>query len=198
MLSYLADIYDALELLIDSSSGRPTTPDGETMGIMEDDWVDEMACPDEDESLAEDSDEESLCNKLCTFTTTQKEFMNQHWYHCHTCKMIEGVGVCTICAKVCHKDHDVTYAKYGSFFCDCGAKEDGSCMALTRRSANIDTNNYSSKDNYSEAVLQSSLRRPSSPSLEKGIKFYLQSIPFIVNSVLVNTFCCVHYKRDRL
>lgn len=54
--------------------------------------------------------------------------MNQHWYHCHTCKMNDGVGVCTVCAKVCHKDHDITYAKFGSFFCDCGAKEDGSCI----------------------------------------------------------------------
>ena len=54
--------------------------------------------------------------------------MNQHWYHCHTCKMNDGVGVCTVCAKVCHKDHDISYAKYGSFFCDCGAKEDGSCV----------------------------------------------------------------------
>ena len=41
--------------------------------------------------------------------------------------------MCTICAKVCHKDHDVSYAKYGSFFCDCGAKEDGSCLAMTKR-----------------------------------------------------------------
>ena len=78
--------------------------------------------------MAFSQDEDSLCNKLCTFTVTQKEFMNQHWYHCHTCKMNDGVGVCTVCAKVCHKDHDITYAKYGSFFCDCGAKEDGSCV----------------------------------------------------------------------
>jgi hypothetical protein len=48
-------------------------------------------------------------------------------YHCHTCKMVDGVGVCTVCARVCHKDHDLSYAKFGSFFCDCGAKEDGSC-----------------------------------------------------------------------
>ena len=68
-----------------------------------------------------------LWNKLCTFTATRKEFANQHWYHCHTCRMNDGVGVCTICAKVCHKNHDVTYAKFGSFFCDCGAKEDDSC-----------------------------------------------------------------------
>lgn len=38
------------------------------------------------------------------------------------------MGVCTVCAKVCHKDHEISYAKYGSFFCDCGAKEDGSCL----------------------------------------------------------------------
>lgn len=41
--------------------------------------------------------------------------------------MSDGVGCCTICAKICHKGHDVTYSKFGSFFCDCGAKEDGSC-----------------------------------------------------------------------
>lgn len=47
--------------------------------------------------------------------------------------MVDGVGVCSICAKVCHRGHDVTYAKFGSFFCDCGAKTDGSCLALVRR-----------------------------------------------------------------
>jgi len=58
--------------------------------------------------------------------------MNQHWYHCHTCKMVDGVGVCTVCARVCHRDHDLSYAKYGSFFCDCGAKEDNRCVASVR------------------------------------------------------------------
>lgn len=47
--------------------------------------------------------------------------------------MVDGIGVCSVCAKVCHADHDVTYSKYGSFFCDCGAKEDGSCQALVKR-----------------------------------------------------------------
>ena len=73
-------------------------------------------------------DEEGLNAKLCTYSITQKEFMTQHWYHCHTCGMVDGVGVCTICARVCHKGHDVTYAKCGSFFCDCGARSDGSCL----------------------------------------------------------------------
>ncbi|KAG8222860.1 hypothetical protein J437_LFUL003505 [Ladona fulva] len=96
------------------------------------DWVEEMGAEDE-ESGGEDSDEDSLCGKLCTFTVTAKEFMNQHWYHCHTCRMVDGVGVCTVCAKVCHRGHDLTYAKYGNFFCDCGAKDDSSCQALVKR-----------------------------------------------------------------
>ncbi|EDW35131.1 GL24752 [Drosophila persimilis] len=97
-----------------------------------DDLYDELA-EEEQDSLLDDSDEDTLNNKLCTFSQTQKEFMNQHWYHCHTCNMINTVGVCSVCARVCHKGHDVSYAKYGNFFCDCGAKEDGSCQALSRR-----------------------------------------------------------------
>lgn len=94
---------------------------------------------EEDDSNDDESDEESLANKLCTYTITQKEFMNQHWYHCHTCKMVDGVGVCTVCAKVCHKDHDISYSKYGSFFCDCGAREDDTkCLALKKRTVTKD------------------------------------------------------------
>ncbi|KAB0396723.1 hypothetical protein E2I00_019844, partial [Balaenoptera physalus] len=127
IMSYLADVTNALS---QSNGQGPShlSVDGEERAIeVDSDWVEELAVEEED-SQAEDSDEDSLCNKLCTFTITQKEFMNQHWYHCHTCKMVDGVGVCTVCAKVCHKDHEISYAKYGSFFCDCGAKEDGSCL----------------------------------------------------------------------
>lgn len=99
-----------------------------------DDLYDELGDDQqEQDSLLDDSDEDTLNNKLCTFSQTQKEFMNQHWYHCHTCNMINTVGVCSVCARVCHKGHEVSYAKYGNFFCDCGAKEDGSCQALSRR-----------------------------------------------------------------
>lgn len=44
------------------------------------------------------------------------------------------LGVCTVCARVCHKDHDLSYSKCGSFFCDCGARGPGICQALTKRS----------------------------------------------------------------
>lgn len=96
---------------------------------------------DEEDSAIDDSDEDSLGSRLCTYSFTQKEFMNQHWYHCYTCKMVDGAGVCSVCARVCHKNHDISYAKYGNFFCDCGAKEDGSCQALNKRvNTNSDAN----------------------------------------------------------
>ncbi|KAK6730108.1 hypothetical protein RB195_006895 [Necator americanus] len=64
---------------------------------------------------------------LCTYAATRKEFVHQHWYNCHTCKMTDNKGVCSVCAVNCHRGHDLSYSKQGSFFCDCGA---GGCAAL--------------------------------------------------------------------
>ncbi|XP_041871799.1 E3 ubiquitin-protein ligase UBR4 [Corvus kubaryi] len=78
IVSYLADVTNALS---QSSGQGPShlSVDGEERAIeVDSDWVEELAVEEED-SQAEDSDEDSLCNKLCTFTITQKEFMNQHW-----------------------------------------------------------------------------------------------------------------------
>ncbi|XP_019625025.1 PREDICTED: E3 ubiquitin-protein ligase UBR4-like [Branchiostoma belcheri] len=166
LLMYVADVLIALKQA--TGGGRSTSPLCEREGsvLEETDWADDLVQEEEEED-AEDSDEDSLCNKLCTFTVTQKEFMNQHWYHCHTCKMNDGVGVCTICAKVCHRDHDVTYAKYGSFFCDCGAKEDGSCQALVKRlavSSSSPTGNVlSCKDKSGDLLYDSHLSSPPAP-----------------------------------
>lgn len=133
ILNYIADIVSAICPQSLQSQDRATSPPWEgttpVNDVNDSDWIDEIPHEDED-SAAEDSDDDSLCNKLCTFTITLKEFMNQHWYHCHTCNMVNGVGVCTVCARVCHRGHDVTYAKYGNFFCDCGAKNDGFCQAF--------------------------------------------------------------------
>lgn len=168
LLNYVSEVIIALG---PTTLGRATSPpwDNDTPLDLDCDWIDDVG-HDEEESGGEDSDEDSLCNKLCTFTISQKEFMNQHWYHCHTCKMVEGVGVCTVCARVCHRGHDITYAKYGNFFCDCGAKQDGSCQALTKRTPQ--TNNehsgqaVSSSSSHTtghfEQMLPSSLRRRAS------------------------------------
>ena len=140
LLSYINDILFALKYL--SLHESPSSFDSDESNNDDDDDDDDndnsnaMLTFDETKKSSNDYDP----NKLCTYTTTKKEYANQHWYHCHTCKMIERVGICQICANVCHRDHDISYAKYGSFFCDCGAQEDGSCQALVKRPAATTTN----------------------------------------------------------
>ncbi|CAG9856656.1 unnamed protein product [Phyllotreta striolata] len=161
ILEYVSDVVSSITAQRSPAVARPLSPpwEHETPLDLDSEWPD---FGDDDDS-GEDSDEDSLCNKLCTFTVTQKEFMNQHWYHCHTCKMLDGVGVCSICARVCHKGHDLSYAKYGNFFCDCGAKEDGTCQALVKRSPQIcEGNAASGAVGSSEHILTSSLRRRTS------------------------------------
>lgn len=187
LLNYFEDIVNALgfNTISASNSGtsmtRALSPpwEGEVPPDFNSEWQDEVN--DEEDSAAEDSDEDSLCNKLCTFTVTQKEFMNQHWYHCHTCRMLDGVGVCSVCARVCHRGHDLSYAKYGNFFCDCGAKEDGSCQALAKRSPqtvadpqpSTSTAGNSTNSFGIEPLLTSSLRRrPSSPIPVEKVNIY--------------------------
>ena len=75
----------------------------------------------------------ALNDRLCTYTTTQREFQNQHWYHCYTCEMFDSVGVCSVCANVCHQGHQLGYVKYSSFFCDCGAQEQGTCQGPVQK-----------------------------------------------------------------
>lgn len=111
--------------------------------------------PEEDSEAADDSDEDSSNSKLCTYTVTQKDFMNQHWYWCYTCKMVDDKGCCSVCARVCHKNHDVCYAKFGNFYCDCGAKEDGSCQAMSL----LDNSSTSMPAMEHGEILVSSLKR---------------------------------------
>ncbi|XP_052789588.1 E3 ubiquitin-protein ligase UBR4-like isoform X2 [Mya arenaria] len=164
LLSYVGEILGAIKRQDEQLGASSPATENEISVTLEpdSDWEEDLSHEEED-SAGEDSDEDSMNNKLCTFTVTQKEFMNQHWYHCHTCKMVDGVGVCTVCAKVCHKDHDLTYAKFGSFFCDCGAKEERSCKALVKRTSQSGLNSSEQGPSQSpfvmETTLPSSLRR---------------------------------------
>ncbi len=81
----MEDFYGSKESAL---SFRPTSPteggSGESGGVDHDNdcyWLEDGSglLAEEEDSGAEDSDDESLCNKLCTYTQTQKEFMNQHW-----------------------------------------------------------------------------------------------------------------------
>ncbi|CAH2989845.1 unnamed protein product [Chilo suppressalis] len=166
LLSYLTDALHAINTSQPHTwrSVSPTWESPSDLGF-EFDYTDEQQ--DDDDTSADDSDEDAMLQyKLCTFTVTQREFMNQHWYHCHTCKMVDGVGVCTVCARVCHRGHDVSYAKFGNFFCDCGAKPDSSCQALVKRSVALGgSRGGASGTGAEEAAPAPSLRRrPSSPA----------------------------------
>ena len=66
----------------------------------------------------------AMTNK-CSYVETGGDFRSQHWYNCYTCGLLWDKGCCTICALVCHKDHDVGYSRKSSFFCDCGAGANG-------------------------------------------------------------------------
>ncbi|CAG5041717.1 unnamed protein product [Parnassius apollo] len=162
LLSYLADALHAINTSPPQAwrSLSPTWESPSDLGF-DFDYTDEQQ--DDDDTSADDSDEDAMLQyKLCTFTVTQREFMNQHWYHCHTCKMVDGVGVCTVCARVCHRGHDVSYAKFGNFFCDCGAKPDSSCQALVKRSATL--GGARAAGGEESAPAPSLRRRPSSPT----------------------------------
>jgi len=67
-------------------------------------------------------------DEICTYSQTKKEFKEQHWYYCYTCKMTDNSGCCAVCARKCHKGHIVVYSRRSNFFCDCG--DSGRCKCL--------------------------------------------------------------------
>ncbi|KAL7543894.1 hypothetical protein ACHAXR_013387, partial [Thalassiosira sp. AJA248-18] len=60
--------------------------------------------------------------RTCSFVETGEGFTEQHWYNCYTCGLLWDKGCCSLCARVCHKGHDIGYSRKSSFFCDCGAE----------------------------------------------------------------------------
>lgn len=94
----------------------------------------ELGSIDKDEE--EDSNSErALAAKVCTFTSSGSNFMEQHWYFCYTCDLTISKGCCSVCAKVCHRGHRVVYSRSSRFFCDCGAGgvRGSSCQCLKPR-----------------------------------------------------------------
>lgn len=80
----------------------------------------EVASIDKDDEEDTNS-ERTLASKVCTFTSSGSNFMEQHWYFCYTCDLTVSKGCCSVCAKVCHRGHRVVYSRSSRFFCDCGA-----------------------------------------------------------------------------
>lgn len=68
--------------------------------------------------------EDQVALSLCTYTSTGNQYVEQHWYYCYSCCLDGSEGVCSVCARVCHKGCELTYSKFSRFFCDCGASSD--------------------------------------------------------------------------
>nr|CDS31510.2 E3 ubiquitin protein ligase UBR4 [Hymenolepis microstoma] len=78
---------------------------------------------------------EWACEKVCTFPTTQHQYIRQPWYGCSTCGIVANHGACHLCAQVCHPGHNLSYENTSEFFCDCAAEmgDSGKCLAVKRR-----------------------------------------------------------------
>lgn len=72
---------------------------------------------------------------LCTYTQSGESYLEQHWYYCYTCGLVDSKGCCSACVNVCHVGHDVVYSGRSRFFCDCGAGSGrgSSCKCLTEQ-----------------------------------------------------------------
>ncbi|KAL8161170.1 hypothetical protein V2J09_012659 [Rumex salicifolius] len=104
--------------------GKTASFDCDAMSIDEDE--DDGTSDGEVGSIDKDEEEEAnservLASKVCTFTSSGSNFMEQHWYFCYTCDLTVSKGCCSVCAKVCHRGHRVAYSRSSRFFCDCGA-----------------------------------------------------------------------------
>eukprot|EP01125_Pyxidicula_operculata_P017068 TRINITY_DN5938_c0_g1_i1.p2 TRINITY_DN5938_c0_g1~~TRINITY_DN5938_c0_g1_i1.p2 ORF type:complete len:247 (-),score=33.12 TRINITY_DN5938_c0_g1_i1:29-769(-) len=65
--------------------------------------------------------QDSIRNRLCTFNVSRRGYFPQLMFHCNTCNLNGNMGMCSVCAIVCHGDHDITEPTFSpSFFCDCG------------------------------------------------------------------------------
>lgn len=91
----------------------------------------------------------------CTYIESGPEYVEQPWFHCHTCKLTGQCGVCVNCALTCHKDHDLEYHKPTKFFCDCWGS--GHCqhnkeMIETHMEDNENDNENENEENQLEDV----------------------------------------------
>ncbi|RAL46785.1 hypothetical protein DM860_005064 [Cuscuta australis] len=113
---------DAIYLSASQAGSTSLECDATSVDEDEDDGTSdgEIGSIDKDED-DDNNSERALASKVCTFTSSGSNFMEQHWYFCYTCDLTISKGCCSVCAKVCHRDHRVVYSRSSRFFCDCGA-----------------------------------------------------------------------------
>ena len=80
-----------------------------------------------------EEEEEGNVEEYCSFNRTGTNYEMQHWYYCYTCKLVANRGTCSVCARKCHKGHEIVYSRRGNFFCDCGANQgSNSCKSMPK------------------------------------------------------------------
>ena len=87
-------------------------------------------------------EDENNNEEFCSFNRTGTNYEMQHWYYCYTCKLVANRGTCSVCARKCHKGHEIVYSRRGNFFCDCGANQgNNSCKSMPKgvKRRNINT-----------------------------------------------------------
>ena len=78
-------------------------------------------------------EEDLMTEEFCSFNRTRTNYEMQHWYYCYTCKLVANRGTCSVCARKCHKGHEVVYSRRANFFCDCGANQgNNSCKSMPK------------------------------------------------------------------
>ena len=79
--------------------------------------------------------EEKTNPDLCSYTKTGNSLFVQEYFFCYTCGMDEtkNNGVCKVCVKTCHADHDVKFYANTLCFCDCGMEGETYCQSLLKK-----------------------------------------------------------------
>ena len=68
---------------------------------------------------------------FCTFSATGEKYIKQKLYACMTCNIVpeNDMGICEVCARNCHKGHDIRFDSVQPlFYCDCHSKFNCCCM----------------------------------------------------------------------
>ncbi|KAG6555165.1 hypothetical protein Mapa_003204 [Marchantia paleacea] len=153
----------------------PAADDATSVDEDEDDATSdgELASLDRDEEDDGSNSEKALASRVCTFTSSGSNFMEQHWYFCYTCDLTVSKGCCSVCARVCHRGHKVVYSRLSRFFCDCGAGgvRGSSCLCLKpRKYVSLTSNLPATNSNGSESFMPVAGNPPSQSDSDSDVE----------------------------
>lgn len=118
----------------------------------------------------------------CSYLRGRRKNEGEPWYNCFTCGLIENKGICTVCAKLCHKNHKVSFVKVSSFLCHCHS--DGNCLAVPREYDNNDSDG--SQNYYLGGYKKYSMAKDKIAYLENEFRGDLNEDSFSPRTILVN------------